>query len=982
MIKTNYKYIVYSDPEGKLVLSEFANKDEAIKFAEEHVLDVSYIDEIKSEFSESDILLNEYPPVTIWTAADFAKNAFDQDWPDDAEIAAINAEESEWDKLLAQDDGIDAQLQGKIKEMHEAMEDKEELVECQECFDLFPKSECFKADYGYLCPHCHELHVLVIPAELVDDAAFDLDFDDPEEFRDEESVVNIEAPVEEPEIITVEEPVSEIEGTSIETPAAFTEIPAEPVIEFGSDDSSDSGAEVLGDKDVEVYLENLNEEKAEIKCYELHFKDQEDEKKFGGLDKFNTKEEAYAKSIEYLDAGHPCAIKKLICSGDICSLVDLDEPNTVNEKLEERAMADTPFDSEAKEGDKIRIIHLEGEDNSYDGKEGTVEHIDGIGQLHGTWGGLAVIPGVDEFEIITDESLTEANFSATATHTEEIGLGTFEAEDEDDAEDKANMLYNDGTYDSYWDTTDITVEKVSESLEEDLDPMQKIFNIALAKAQEVGKPVIYGFMNKGTYYKTNLLVCDDLKACTKKIMDTYHPSGSVLVAYPNKSYVQEELLEDADVDYVEYMHSYCNALEPHMDELRKIEDVEELKKAILNIVNEDPDVNTTEKKNKFVWLIKNKKWSSPANIIAYLDKAMAKAKSIEVKVDDKGELVEEAKEEEVPETHEGQMDFLAKDEDEAIEGYDEVIEKTDNEHLAGELEHIRDEEIAHKEFLEIAKENPNATYEHAEEEVDPFNQDFDEPTDESLEFTCDQDLADNRTPLPTEEGELGKPVNGSEVRKHEKAIEEDLTKAQQNFLDYVEAAIRFHQKALDNAKANNAGEDVIASIQRTLDGCYKDKEDFLKACEKKEESLDEAIYDAELTIHDTWKVNGIEAEDEDEASEIAQEKIDNGKEDDYSEWDEGIQITKISEDLKEANESLQESNNEIVEVFTPEEQAEYHCDEEGNCEDSHDKLHHCGWCEEVFTESEMRHEVDFGWLCPRCEAAIKSRGEELVFIEK
>jgi hypothetical protein len=71
---------------------------------------------------------------------------------------------------------------------------------------------------------------------------------------------------------------------------------------------------------------------------------------------------------------------------------------------------DMPFDSDVKEGDKIRIIHLEGEDNSYDGKEGTVDHIDSIGQLHGTWGGLAVIPGVDDFEIITNESLKEGAF--------------------------------------------------------------------------------------------------------------------------------------------------------------------------------------------------------------------------------------------------------------------------------------------------------------------------------------------------------------------------------------------------------------------------------------------------------------------------------------------------------------------------------------------------------------------------------------------
>lgn len=52
---------------------------------------------------------------------------------------------------------------------------------------------------------------------------------------------------------------------------------------------------------------------------------------------------------------------------------------------------------EYKVGDKIHIIHLEGEDDRYDGKEGTITLIDSQKQLHGTWGGLAVIPEVDSF---------------------------------------------------------------------------------------------------------------------------------------------------------------------------------------------------------------------------------------------------------------------------------------------------------------------------------------------------------------------------------------------------------------------------------------------------------------------------------------------------------------------------------------------------------------------------------------------------------
>lgn len=41
----------------------------------------------------------------------------------------------------------------------------------------------------------------------------------------------------------------------------------------------------------------------------------------------------------------------------------------------------------------------------------------------------------------------------------------------------------------------------------------------------------------------------------------------------------------------------------------------------------------------------------------------------------------------------------------------------------------------------------------------------------------------------------------------------------------------------------------------------------------------------------------------------------------------------------------------------------------------------CTWCEDTFDRSECRYEVDLGWLCSRCEMAIKSRGETLTFRE-
>ena len=59
-----------------------------------------------------------------------------------------------------------------------------------------------------------------------------------------------------------------------------------------------------------------------------------------------------------------------------------------------------------KIGDKIKIISMNGEPQ-YAGKIGTVEHIDDMGQVHGTWGGCSIIPGVDEYEIITNNKEQE-----------------------------------------------------------------------------------------------------------------------------------------------------------------------------------------------------------------------------------------------------------------------------------------------------------------------------------------------------------------------------------------------------------------------------------------------------------------------------------------------------------------------------------------------------------------------------------------------
>lgn len=51
-----------------------------------------------------------------------------------------------------------------------------------------------------------------------------------------------------------------------------------------------------------------------------------------------------------------------------------------------------------KVGQTIEIVYMEGEPQ-YTGRSGVIKHIDSLGQLHGTWGGCAIIPETDKYEI-------------------------------------------------------------------------------------------------------------------------------------------------------------------------------------------------------------------------------------------------------------------------------------------------------------------------------------------------------------------------------------------------------------------------------------------------------------------------------------------------------------------------------------------------------------------------------------------------------
>lgn len=112
------------------------------------------------------------------------------------------------------------------------------------------------------------------------------------------------------------------------------------------------------------------------------------------------------------------------------------------------------------------------------------------------------------------------------------------------------------------------------------------------------------------------------------------------------------------------------------------------------------------------------------------------------------EVWEKPEESELPEDFAGKIEFLVADEEEAIEGYDKVIEALVGDEFTSaraQLEIIRDEETAHKEFLEKLMADSTAIYSGAacedETEVEEAEEELeDEKEEEPLTEDLDEEL--------------------------------------------------------------------------------------------------------------------------------------------------------------------------------------------------------------------------------------------------
>ena len=272
-----------------------------------------------------------------------------------------------------------------IKEAVDALEENENEVECKCCFDLFPKEDCIKTENGYYCKKCSQelTSHQGTNLDLIDDDPFSLNYEDPRVPEEVEELEVKEEPVDANEVRKHEAGIEE----SLKVISDFDDYKPWQ----GAVDTYELIKDAGKLDELESYLEDCYPDGVTAtQINDILWFDSEDILSYLGLGDVE-EDEDFDEALDAEDT-----FKQ-----------DFNSYNAYGEELEENFEDSANKHCNAKVGDKIRIIHLKDEDSTYDGKEGVVEYIDDIGQLHGSWGGLGVIPGVDDYEVIIEEHIND-----------------------------------------------------------------------------------------------------------------------------------------------------------------------------------------------------------------------------------------------------------------------------------------------------------------------------------------------------------------------------------------------------------------------------------------------------------------------------------------------------------------------------------------------------------------------------------------------
>ena len=866
-------------------------------------------------------------------------------------------------------------LNVEFEELVERLEENEDVVECKECFELFPKEECTKLDVGYVCPHCHkEIDDETTSSEpeiiLVDDVAFSIDFPDAERFEepDEWEVVNIES--EEPTV----EPMPEIGpnpepvcvGPECEAPVEAPVTKEETVATLVKDEQEAIEGYDKAAVEIEANPELTEEEKEEALEVIEHIKEEELEHIEELAELVDTKEEesendpisevedqvaeeevAETLTEDITDLGHSIAnffqkggnaIKNLfhkgvdVLGGSKFHLDDYYSPDGKNNKDHAHGNGYKVYGYTEKQ-EKVQEQKFNKLGDAY---EYALELSKALGVK-----ALSVIEIVEYKDegkpilaIFKDGSLTEKTKNIIIDKANKLSEEETQADRQKAHQEKADALKAKGT-----PVEEPKEEEKKPTEEEETKPGEGDELVHATGPADSGKGALLNQRKKG-----NQKIITALKDAGFDVSD-------LIVDYKDKSGKNRKKASDKlnalrkailGEDLVEHVNEEHPAIESEQE-------LEGTDNAIVDCKVADVITHSEDEK--------------PLN-------CEMKDKPLEKPLTEEIETVLTEKEFAQMETYLKGGKYRSLD-TEWTKEYD-----ADHHFAIDEIGAYLDYNTRINMFtlgLSVyhASEDNNAEYPERHTDEDEFSYDSlaEMYEDEDCKEILDRIYKDNSAKLSRSISEethakYAKPA-GDRVQAYNNALKYAKKAGKPYIYGYSQIGDGKFFALEQPVKVSSTPAEAEKEFKNRYKRCsvvymvYPDK-DFV-------ESLEEASYRGfayyEYPVGSKCHVRETPTSfvaTNENGTTIGESRTKIGAE--------GI----IDEYLKT---SIKE------ELFTKAEQEEYNMDEDGNSLDSYDTYIRCGFCDEIYTKSECKYERNLSWLCPSCEAAIYSRGEKLTFVD-
>jgi hypothetical protein len=275
MNETVYVYIVHSDINENNIYAEFETEEEAIEYARRNKDELTYVDRVEVVLDEDGDIIEEVDSETIWVYDEEEDELSDEEIEEliqadeDRKWAEADLGDTTWFEDLDTDSLV------------ETLEENEDIVECKECFELFPKEACTKVAIGYICPECGKIHsheepefeIDSIPDVVIaDEDTFKIDFPEVERMNYGNDMIP-----DEPTPEVENDPISEPEcvGPECEAPVEAPVTKEETITKLVIDEHEAIDGYEKAKIEIEANSELDEKEKEEILDTIEHIKEEE-----------------------------------------------------------------------------------------------------------------------------------------------------------------------------------------------------------------------------------------------------------------------------------------------------------------------------------------------------------------------------------------------------------------------------------------------------------------------------------------------------------------------------------------------------------------------------------------------------------------------------------------------------------------------------------------------------------------------------------